>query len=286
MVDDQRLYIGAIYRPPSEARSLIVQVTTGCSYNRCSYCSMYQEADYQVRPEQEVLQNLYYFRQLYPRVRRIFISDGDAFGMGYERLLATLIQIRTLFPECERVSAYASVNNVLSLSAEQLSDIRKAGLSLVYLGVESGSDEVLKLVKKPQSAKSTVSACTMLKVAGIQLSVTVICGLGGRPLSTEHAIKTSEILNRIDPEYLGILRLTIDEGTLMQQMVREQTFLPLSEAEVIGEMYTIIEGLELSGCVVRSNHACNYVYIGGTLFPGSADKQQMLSLLEEAGRRL
>lgn len=286
MGSGQELYIGAIYRPPSEARSLIVQVTTGCSYNRCIYCSMYQEADYQVRPEEEVLQNLYYFRQIYPQVRRIFISDGDAFGMGYERLLALLIQLRTLFPECERISAYASVSNVLSMSSGQLSTIREAGLSLVYLGVESGSDEVLKLVKKPQSAKSTVSACTMLKVAGITLSVTVICGLGGRALSEEHATKTSEILNRIDPEYLGILRLTIDEGTLMQQMVREQTFLPLTEAEVIGEMHTIIEGLELSSCVVRSNHACNYVYLGGTLFPGSADKQHMLSLLEQAAGRV
>ncbi len=276
------LYEGQVYRPPSEAGSLIVQVTSGCSYNRCIYCSMYKDRKFHLRPFEEVLLALRFFRSRYQSVPRIFLADGDVLALSYGKLLRILRSIRELFPECERISAYGSSRNLRSYTAAQLRELHRLGLSLIYMGVESGSDAVLEYVRKGQTRELLIESADKLTEAGILISASVICGLGGSAMASEHAEATAEVLNRIDPRYLGILRLTIDPGTVMEQLTASGEFLLQSEYGILEEMYQLISGLDLSECIVRSNHVCNLVAVSGTIGYGHEGKAALLQQLDAA----
>jgi radical SAM superfamily enzyme YgiQ (UPF0313 family) len=267
---------GQIYRPPSEAGSLIVQITTGCSYNRCSYCSMFKTKRFKIKDLPEIREALGAYRREYGSVQRIFLADGDAMAIPFDGLMKILDSVSEYFPENERTSTYASFRNLAAYTDQQVTELRKHGLGLLYMGVESGSDGILANMQKGQSTAMMLEGAEKVRKAGMVLSASVICGLGGRELARENALRTAEVINAIDPRYLGILRLTIDPGTPLERKYRDGLFIPQSEYGIIQEMHTLIANLELSNCIVRSNHVCNYVNISGTL---GKDKKKMLGQL-------
>lgn len=279
------LYEGQVYRPPSEANSLILQVTTGCSYNGCIYCSMFKNKKFRIKTPGEIRHALKVFRAAYGTVERIFLADGDALAVGFTGLVEILEEIASHFPECKRISAYGSSRNVLAYSEQQLEILRKNRLALVYMGVESGSDAVLQLVKKSHTRAMCLTAAQKLKAAGIMVSASIICGLGGKELADDHAKATAGLVSQMDPAYLGILRLTIDPGTALERRVSEGRFVPQTPEGIIREMQQLITGLELSHCVIRSNHVCNLIAIAGTISEGQEGKEELLAQLRILGDR-
>ena len=228
-------YEGRVFRPPSEAYSLIVQVTVGCSHNRCTFCDMYKEKKFHVRKMEDVLADFYEARSLYRRVERIFLADGDALMRRTDELLTILNTIRQLFPECQRVTSYGSPKSILVKKPEELKALAEAGLSMIYLGLESGSDVILKKVNKGATAAEIVKAGQMVKDAGMKLSVTVVNGLGGKELWEEHAIETGKALTRMKADYIGLLTLYFELDTPLKRDWQAGRFKMLSPKEIAAE---------------------------------------------------
>lgn len=258
-------YCDTIYRPPSEADSLIVRVTTGCSHNGCRFCSMYKRTKYRRRDESAVLEDLRLGQSWYGPEARVFLADGDALSAGPELMLAALEGVRRYYPACPRVSAYATPSDLAEASPADLAAYRERGLSLIYLGLESGSDGVLRLMNKGSDSACAIAGCRKAKEAGISLSLMLISGLGGRELTEEHARESARVLNAIRPDYLGLLALLVEPGTPLERDVESGAFTLLSPREVLSETRLLLEGLELSGTVFRCNHASNYLALGGRL---------------------
>ena len=276
-------YYGSVYRPPSEAYSLIVQVTYGCSHNTCAFCGMYKEKRFALRPLAEVLEDFRLARQYYRNVGRIFLADGDALVRKVSDLVTILDTIRELFPECERVSSYASPTSLQIRTDEELQLLRDKGLTLLYMGLESGCDDVLKLMRKGHTSAEIVECGQKVKRNGIGLSVTAITGLGGPELMEAHAVDTAKALNAMNPEYIGILTLVVEEGTPLQDWVREGKFRLLTPAQVLQETKLMVENFDSPGSVFRMNHASNYLSLKGTL---NEDKEAMLSQIRQAEQHM
>ena len=276
-------YYGSVYRPPSEAYSLIVQVTYGCSHNTCAFCGMYKEKRFALRPLAEVLEDFHLARQYYRNVGRIFLADGDALIRKVSDLATILDTIRELFPECERVSSYASPSSLQIRTDEELQLLRDKGLTLLYMGLESGCDDVLKLMRKGHTSAEIVECGQKVKRNGIGLSVTAITGLGGPELMEAHAVDTAKALNAMNPEYIGILTLVVEDGTPLQDWVREGKFHLLTPAQVLQETKLMVESFDSPGSVFRMNHASNYLSLKGTL---NEDKEAMLAQIRRAERHM
>ena len=276
-------YYGSVYRPPSEAYSLIVQVTYGCSHNTCAFCGMYKEKRFALRPLAEVLEDFHLARQYYRNVGRIFLADGDALIRKVSDLVTILDTIRELFPECERVSSYASPTSLQIRTDEELQLLRDKGLTLLYMGLESGCDDVLKLMRKGHTSAEIVECGQKVKRNGIGLSVTAITGLGGPELMEAHAVDTAKALNATNPEYIGILTLVVEDGTPLQDWVREGKFHLLTPAQVLQETKLMVESFDSPGSVFRMNHASNYLSLKGTL---NEDKEAMLAQIRRAERHM
>ena len=272
-------YQGAVYRPPSEARSLIVQVTYGCSHNTCAFCSMYKEKHFALRPMEEILEDFWMARQTYSRVNKIFLADGDALVRKASELEAILDTIRKLFPECERVTCYASPASIRIRTDEELQTLRDKGLTMVYMGLESGCDEVLKLMRKGHMSAEIVAMGQKVRRNGIALSVTAITGLGGPDLLERHAVETAQAFNAMNPEYIGMLTLMVEEGTPLYDWVQEGTFRLLNQRQVLEETRLLMEHFDSPGSVFRMNHASNYLVLKGTL---NQDKDAMLAEIDRA----
>lgn len=272
-------YEGQIYRPPSEAYSYILQVTVGCSHNACSFCNMYLEKDFHIRPLKEVLEDLAMARRAYRYVQRIFLADGDALIVKTEALLEILETIRRLFPECERITSYASARDLLLKSPEELESLQKAGLDMVYLGLESGSERILKAINKGVTVEETVQACLKAKDAGIRLSITQITGLAGQEGMEENAVESARALSRIQAEYIGLMTLTLRRGTKMTEDMEKGLFHRLTPKQIMEEMRMLVAHLDSEGSVLRSNHISNYVQLKGTM---NRDKDRMLAQLDKA----
>lgn len=275
-------YEGVVYRPPSEARSLIIQATTGCSHNGCIFCNMYKEKPFHVRPIAEVMEDFAAARAAYPYIDRIFIADGDALIYQTEGLLAILDYIRQHIPECRRVASYATPRSLLQKSQEELDLLHSHGLEMLYLGLESGCDAVLSYMNKGATAAEIIKAGQKAKKAGVQLSVTVISGLGGVERWKEHAIQTGKALSAIRPDYVGEMTLNLIPGTVLYQKVQSGEFKPLSPREILEETKILIEHVDAEGCIFRSNHISNYADIRGTFNEGRED---MLAQLDAAVAR-
>ncbi len=272
-------YEGQIYRPPSEAYSYILQVTVGCSHNACTFCNMYLDKQFHIRPLKEILTDLKMARAAYRYVERIFLADGDALIVRTETLLAILESIRELFPECERVTSYASARDILLKTPEELRQLREAGLEMVYLGLESGSERILKQINKGVTVEETVRACLKAREAGIRLSVTQITGLAGQDGMEENATESAKALSLIKPEYIGIMTLTLRRGTKMTADMEKGLFKRLTPKQIVEEMRMLVDHLDSEGSVLRSNHISNYVQLRGTM---NRDKDLMLSRLDQA----
>lgn len=271
-------YEGVVYRPPSEAYSMIIQITIGCAHNQCTFCGMYKEKTFRVRSIEEIKQDLEAGRKTYKQAKRIFLADGNGLAVDTPQLEAILLAIKSIFPECERVGIYGGPKDILRKTTVELQRLRELGLGIVYLGVESGSDIILKKIRKGITADEMIEAGKRIVASGIKLSATLISGLGGRDMWQEHAEASALVMNQINPHYLGLLTLMVQPGTEMYQAVQEKRMELLSPKEVMLETRYLIENLQLSRCVFRSNHASNYVALDGIL---SQDKNRLLEKIDD-----
>lgn len=272
-------YEAPLYRPPSEAQSLILQATIGCSHNTCTFCSMYRKKQFRVRSLEEISEDICWARAKYGSVQRIFLADGDALAMDTDALLAILKKLTASFPEAERISVYAGPKNILSKTERELAAIRQAGVKLVYFGLESGDAEVLQAVKKGVNPQEMINAASKVREAGIDLSLTVILGLGGKERSREHTLHTAEVVSHINPEYLAALTLMVEKSTPLAAKIISGEFLLLSPHEALLELKMMLANLQVKHCLFRSNHASNYFAIGGLL---PIDKARLLAETERA----
>ena len=273
-------YEGALYRPPSEARSLIVQATIGCSHNGCTFCHMYKDKSFRVRPTEEILEDLERGREKFKKVNvdRIFIADGDALAIKNTELEKILEFIENRFPECKRVGIYGSAKAILSKSDEELKRLKDLGLGIVYLGVESGSEKILKNINKGVSRDEMILAGKKIVDAEIKLSVTLISGIGGEELSEEHALESAKLINQIQPDYVGLLTLIIEEEAPLYKDLESGKFKLLSPKDILLETRKMVENIEVNDCIFRSNHASNYVSLKGTL---SRDRDLILNQIDQ-----
>lgn len=273
-------YEGSVYRPPSEAYSLIVQVTIGCSHNECSFCSMFKDKKFRVRSMEEIKADLTDARGYYRAVERIFLADGDALCLSMQKLLDILAEIKILFPECKRVGIYGSARDVLRKSLAELKELKEAGLGIVYLGAESGSQKILERINKNATRQELIDAVKLIEESGIRSSVTFISGMGGKSLWREHALETASMINEMQPYYASVLTLMIDRAAPIYDEIQSGAFQLLSPVEVMDEMELLMENINVTKtCVFRSNHASNYLSLKGDL---PRDKERMLAQIKQA----
>ncbi len=277
-------YEGTVYRPPSEAGSLIIQLTIGCARNTCTFCAMYKDKNFRIRPLEEVVEDLQMAREYYSRikVKRVFLADGDALIVKTKDLLYILEKVKEIFPECERISMYGAPKDILGKTPEELKTLKEAGLDMIYMGIESGDDEVLTFVKKGATQAEMIEAGKKIKDAGMILSVTLISGLGGRRFLKEHAVNSAKVISAIKPEYVGFLTLLVEEGTPMYDQLKNGEIELLKPQEVLEEMKLFISNVDSEGTVFRANHASNYIPLGGTF---NRDKEALLAQIAEAEKR-
>lgn len=269
-----------LYRPPSEANSLIFQVTLGCSFNRCSFCNMYRSKVYVERPWPEIKAEIDLASDSLLNARRIFLADGDALNLPTGKLIQILDYVHDKFPRVERISCYAMPKNLLQKNKDELLDLRRSGLTMLYIGIETGSNLILKKVTKGATATGIVKGCLRALDCGFTLSCMIILGLGGKKYTEEHIKDTAKVISEISPHYLGALALILDEGVYQEFMTKfGEKFEHLNDLELLDELSQLVKNLHpKSDLIFRANHASNVYSIGGTL---PADRDKLLSLIVE-----
>ena len=271
-------YIGDIYRPPSEAYSLLVQVTIGCSHNKCTFCNMYKAKQFRVKKPEEVLEDLAWARSHYNRVERIFLCDGDALCLANHKLLVILDYIKEHFPECERVTTYGRATDAIRKTDQELRELKEHGLEMVYIGAESGSQKILDKVNKGETREELIEGVQRLEKAGIKTSVTFISGLAGPDDWEEHAIETGKMIAEMNASYVSLLTLMLQPPAPLLDDYREGKFKLLTAEEVLAETCLMLQYARPSKpCVFRSNHASNYVSLRGNL---PMDNESMIASLK------
>lgn len=273
-------YEGDIYRPPSEAYSLLIQVTIGCSHNKCTFCSMFKDKKFRVREVSEVLEDLEMARKTYRRVDKIFLCDGDALCLANSKLVVILDKIKALFPECKRVGIYGSAKDILRKTPEELKELYEKGIGIVYLGAESGSQKVLDDICKGVTCEQMIEAVHKIENSGMKASVTFISGLAGKAGWEEHAMETGRMISQMNASYVSLLTLMLDPRAPISRQIESGELQLLSAEEVVAETYLMLKHAQPSKeCIFRSNHASNYVSLRGDL---PADKQRMMAQLQRA----
>ena len=272
-------YEGKVFRPPSEAYSLIIQVTVGCSHNQCTFCALYKEDTFHVVDEEDVFRQLEEEARVWPHHKRFFLADGDALCLSTLRLLRIIAKIKELWPKMERVSSYATAKDILRKSKEELVTLKNHGLELLYIGLESGNDDILKMVHKNQSRKDYILALEKAKDAGIATAVTFISGLAGKERSKEHADSCASLVSITNPEYISFLTLYLEgECPLCYQVKNGEFFLP-TVRESLEELVYFFKAYNGTGpSVFRCNHASNHLPLGGVL---PRDRERLLEVLEK-----
>lgn len=272
-------YDEPLYRPPSEADSLIIQATIGCSWNHCTFCEMYTGKRFRPRPEAELADEIRRLGEHVGRVRRVFLADGDAMTLSTRRLLAVLEQINTHLPGVQRVSCYALPRQLVRKSRAELCELRDAGLRLVYVGVESGDDEVLRRVNKGETRHSTIEGLQQARAAGIDASVMILNGLGGTMLSPQHALGSARVLNETQPRYAAVLVVMFPHGDARFRAAFGDDYQALDLTQSLDEMERFIAATELQATIFRSDHASNSLVLKGVL---GKDKERLLAQIRRA----
>lgn len=270
-----------LWRPPSEANSFILQATLGCSFNRCSFCSMYRTKQFAVRPLEPVQAEIRAMARAYPGLRRVFLADGDALVAPTDHLLAILESLHAAFPRLERVSSYALPANLLKKSVEELTRLREGGLTLLYYGIETGAADLLKRITKGATPEAMIAGLTKAKEAGLRVSATVILGLGGQTYWREHIDATANLVNRVELDYLSTLQLMIDPS-IHDEFHRKfrEPFQAQDDRALLVEQARLIERLNPpKPLVFRSNHASNALALAGEL---PRDRERLLAQLRQA----
>lgn len=274
-------YVEPVFRPPSEAESLILPVTDGCSWNQCTFCEMYTapQKAFRARDEAEVIESLRLTGERYgDQIHRVFLADGDALVLPTRRLLTVLDAIRTHLPAVRRISSYCLPRNLRKKSQQEIDELAAAGLKMVYVGAESGDDQVLAAVDKGETFETTCAALDKLGAAGITRSVMLLNGLGGKALSAQHAAQSARLINATQPEYLATLVVSFPQGEARLR-AGFPGWEPLTQHELFVEMEALLSGLELKRTVFRSDHASNWLVLKGTL---GADKEKLLAQVRQA----
>lgn len=274
------MYNMPLYRPPSEAYSLIIQVTLGCSHNKCNFCSMYKSKKFTIKPLKEIKKEIDIFRSIYGNAEKIFLADGDALIIPIDTLKEILKYIKEVFPECKRITLYGSPKSILYKTIDELKELKRLGLSMIYMGIESGDDLVLNYINKGVASSELLNAGLKVKESGILLSVTVIAGIGGKDRTIEHSINTGKLISNISPDFLGVLSLMIEENTELYKDISSGKFLVLSDIEVLKEIKNILQNINTKGKIVfRCNHASNYLLLRGDL---PKDREQLIREIDNA----
>jgi len=269
-------YDGLIIRPPSEARSLILQVAVGCAHNQCTFCPAYKKKQFRAKSLEEVFQDIdSAFDEYGPSVRRIFLCDGDPLILPFKNLVAILKRLNQVFPKLQRVGIYANATSILRKQPSELEELRSLKLGIVYLGLESGDPETLRAVCKDADPREMILAARRVRDAGIKLNVTVLLGLAGIRRSREHARATIAVLNRMQPNHVAALTLMVVPETPMHDALQQGTFELPGTFELLEELREMISGSELKNCLFFSNHASNYFPVQARL------PHDRLSLLEQ-----
>ncbi|MGB9599379.1 MAG: radical SAM protein [Myxococcota bacterium] len=268
-----------LYRPPSEAYSMIFQVTLGCSHNRCKFCYMYKTKRFRIKTPESIIKDIEEAERYKYQFDKVFLADGDALVMKTESLLKILNIIKERFPHIKRVSSYANPSNILRKSESELKSICEAGLKMLYIGIESGDDEILRLVDKGASSEEIIGSIKKAKECGFQTSTTVVLGLGGRERTKKHSENTARLINEAHPDYLSLLTLML--GPFEEDYKRELgvSWTPLDPIETLVEIREIIKGIDKKGIIFRTNHASNYLPLKGTL---SEDRARLINILNRA----
>jgi radical SAM superfamily enzyme YgiQ (UPF0313 family) len=274
------LYDSPLYRPPSEANSMIFQVTLGCSFNKCSFCNMYRTKEYIERPWDEIKTEIELAAKAYPETQRVFLADGDALNLATDKLIQILEYIHVKFTNLKRVSCYAMPKNILQKKDDDLDNLRAAGLSMLYVGIETGNDVLLKKVTKGATSKGIIQSCQKARRHGYTLSCMIILGLGGKTHTNEHIRDTAGVVSEIAPDYLGALTLYLEDEIYNEFMTKfDEPFTPLDDIAVVEELERLISDMNpLTPVIFRANHASNVYSVGGTI---PNDKEKLLSLIRQ-----
>ncbi|MGE4505301.1 MAG: radical SAM protein [Desulfovibrionaceae bacterium] len=264
-------YVGRIIRPPSEAGSILLQVTTGCSHNKCTFCAAYKDKRFSIKDSEVISRDIREAAREYEDVRRLFLCDGDALVIPQARLLALLEEIRTAMPRLTRIATYASAKALGMKTDEQLAELREAGLGMCYMGLESGHAGVLERVRKHGTPERIMAQGRRVRQAGMKLNVTVLLGLGGRERSREHAEATGRALSAMDPDQAAALSLMLVPGTELHAEAQRGEFQELSPHELLDELRTLLEHLDLSRGLFMANHASNHLPLKVRLPGGKAE---------------
>lgn len=273
-------YVGDVYRPPSEAYSLIVQATIGCTHNKCSFCKMFKEKRFQTRPTEDIIADFAWARKRYRSVPRIFLADANALCLKTDKLMPILTYIEETFPECERVTIYGRASDVLRKTEDELRQLREHGLTMVYIGAESGSDKVLEICRKGETRQQLIDAVKRIEKVGIKASVTFISGLAGKDGWEDHAIQTGTMITEMNASYVSLLTLLVDPQAPMYEDIQSGRLKLLTPQEVLAETHLMLENANPEKtCIFRSNHASNYLSLKGDL---PQDRDRFLAQIEAA----
>ena len=271
-------YEGAIYRPPSEAESLILQITVGCRHNACTFCGVFKSKRFRIKSEQEIQEIIVTALEEYPDARKIFLADGDALTVETPVLIKILDQLYQSFSRLERVGIYGGPKDIQQKSIEELKELKEHGLNIVYLGVESGSAKILKRVHKGVTPEEMIAAGQKVMASGLLLSCTVIIGLGGKADSQEHAIETAKVASAINPHYLAGLTLIVTPDAPIMRSLQKGDLELLQPLEALSEIKTLVEHLQVTDCIFRCNHASNYLPLKATL---PQEKDMLISIIDK-----
>ena len=276
-------YDTPVFRPPSEAESFILRVTRGCAHNSCTYCNMYRGVKFEKLSDDQIMRQIAMaYSTDAEGVRRVFLADGDALVLPTERLLNILAVLKKYFPNLERVSSYAAPRDILAKSVEELTELRRAGLALLYYGMESGDAQTLKDIRKGVNDKQSIEAGKRVIAAGMKLSIMIILGIAGKEGSTRHALATAHAINEIKPTMLSALSLMLYRGSELKEQFERGEFHPLTPAQLMEELKLIMEHVDLpesEHMIFRSNHVSNYIRLAATL---PREKEQLLKDIDKS----
>lgn len=273
-------YEGTIYRPPSEAYSLLIQATIGCPHNKCTFCSMYKGSRFRIRPVDEIKADLKSARDYYGQyIESIFFPDGNTIIMKTEQLVEIFAYAHELFPELQRITIYGSARFVNKKSLSELIRLQEAGLSRIHMGMESGDDVTLEKIKKGTNSEEIIAAGIKLKEAGIQVSEYYLVGIAGRARSREHALNSARVLSAFSPDFIRLRTFALEPGTPILEEIRAGTLQYLTPHEALREIKLLIENLHCEGSMVLSDHITNYANINGII---PRDRNKMLAEIDRA----
>ncbi|NOU18687.1 MAG: radical SAM protein [Bacteroidales bacterium] len=272
-------YNEPVFRPPAEANSAIIQATLGCSWNRCAFCEMYTSKKFKIRRLDELKPEIEELSKIYSGVKKIFLADGNAFVLSANILMPILAEINRQFGKIQRISSYALPKDILSKTDDELKELKGLGLKLLYIGIETGDDELLTLINKGETSSSTIEGILKAHNAGIDTSIMIINGLGGKKYSNQHAVNSAKVINMINPKYLSTLTLSLPYGLNHFQNRFNGEYIPLSVVELFEELKTFISLTELNNAIYRSNHVSNNLILSGTL---SRDMENLIHQIDNA----